>query len=116
VKEEIEEEEEVEEVSVSLSVPADVTSNSSLAQSATDRAKYYEPQENSVGAASTDYTPMEGVGDDKDKVVPTTSSPDGLSCSPSTFHSSLPATNTSVIIPGTFTQKTSKEKVLDYLM
>lgn len=104
--------EEVEEEEVS---PADVvtSNNDGLTQSASERTKYYEPQENSVGAASTGCTPVEVVRDDKDKVVLTASSPDGLSCSPSTFHSPLSTTNTPVIVPGTFTQKNSNEKVLD---
>lgn len=107
------EEEEVKDVSVSLSVPSDtVTNNRGLTQSATDRTKYFEPQDGSVGAVFTSCTPVK-TGDDEEKVMP---SPDGLSCSPSTFHSSLPTASTSVIVPGTFTQKNSKEKVHDYLL
>ena len=102
VKREIEEEE-AKEVPVSLSVPPDA---SGLSQSPTDGNKYFEPQESSVGVVSTKCTSVE-VEDNEEKVVP---SLDGLSCSPSTFHPS-PTPNTSVIVPGTFTQKSSKEKV-----
>ena len=96
VKREVKEEEETKEVPVSLSVPPDV----GLSQSATDSTKYFEPQESSV-VVSTNCTSVE-VGDDEGKVVP---SLDGLSCSPSTFHPSLPTASTSVIVPGTFTQE-----------
>ena len=109
------EEEEAKDVSVSMSVPSDaVTSNSGLTQSATGRAKYFEPQESCEVAASTNHEPVE-TGDSEEKMMPPViSSPDGLSCSPSTFHSSLPSASTSVIVPGTFTQKSSKEKVFTY--
>lgn len=104
VKRETEEEEEgAKEVPASLSVPPDA---SGLSQSATDNSKYFEPQEDSVGIISAKCTPVE-VGDNEEKAVP---SLDGLSCSPSTFHPS-PTESTSVIIPGTFSQKSSKEKV-----
>lgn len=105
-----------EDVSVSLSVhPDPVTSNSGLTQSATDRAKYFEPQESSVGAASSGCTPVD-TGDGEEKLIPVALSPSGLSCSPSTFHSSLPTASTSVLVPGTFTQKSSGEKVFDCLL
>ena len=108
MKREIEEEEEgAKEVPVSLSVPSDAIGSS---QSATDSSKYFEPQESPVGVVSTKCTPVE-VGDNEEKAVP---SLDGLSCSPSTFHPS-PTPSTSVIIPGTFTQKSSKEKVNGYI-
>lgn len=111
MKKEIEEEE-VKEVSVSLSLPVDdpVTRSSGLSQSATDRTKYFEPQEESCEGAAVSANSVE-FGDSKEKLVPV--SPDGLSCSPSTFHSSLTTASTSVIVPGTFTQKSSKEKVLE---
>lgn len=99
MKREIEEEKEGMK-EVSLSMPPDA---SGLSQSATDNSKYFEPQDNSVGAKGT---PVE-VGGNEEKPVP---SLDGLSCSPSTFHPS-PTASTSVIVPGTFTQKSSKEKV-----
>ena len=114
MKKETGEEEEVKEVPVSLSVPPDaVTSNSSLSPSVTNKTKYFEPQESPAGVVSTNCTPAVG-GDHEEKPVP---SLDGLSCSPSTFHPSLPtSSSTSVIVPGTFTQKNSKEKVSDCIV
>ena len=116
MKKEVEEEEAID-VSISLSVPADaVTNNSGLTQSATGRTKYFEPQESCDVAASTNHKQVE-TGDNEEKMMPPVmSSPDGLSCSPSTFHSSVPSASTSVIVPGTLTQKSSKEKVLEYII
>ena len=110
------EEEEAKDIPISLSIPSDaVTSNSGLTQSSTGGTKYFEPQEDHEVAASTNCAPVE-TGNCEEKIVPViSSSPDGLSCSPSTFHSSLPSTSTSVIVPGTFTQKSSKETVLSAL-
>ena len=99
----------VEEVSISLPPDNTTTGNNGLTQPSTDRTNYFEPQHSSVDAPSTNCAPVEAR---EEKIAAVPSSPDGLSCSPSTFHSSLPSTNTSVIIPSTFTQKSSKDKVL----
>ena len=99
------------DISVSLSVPTgppQVTPCvSNLTQSA---SKYYEPPEAPV-SSGTSQAPVRG-SDDEGKIPPAVPSPDGLSCSPSTFRSSLPtSTNTSVLVPGTFIEKSKKEQV-----
>jgi len=64
-------------------------------------------------SSGTSQAPVRG-SDDEGKIPPAVPSPDGLSCSPSTFRSSLPtATDTSVLVPGTFTEKTNKEQVIN---
>ncbi|XP_065909548.1 nibrin-like isoform X2 [Dysidea avara] len=98
------------EISVSLSVPTDpprvTPSISNLTQSA---SKYYEPPEAPI-SSGTSQTPVRG-SDDEGKIPPAVPSPDGLSCSPSTFRSSLPtSTNASVLVPGTFAEKINKEQ------
>ena len=99
MKKELKEE---EEVPISLSVAPDAVSSNGLSQSATN--KYFEPMDSPTGAVSTKCP---SVDDNEEKVAP---SLDGLSCSPSTFNPS-PIASTSVIVPGTYTQKNSKEKV-----
>jgi len=99
------------DISVSLSVPTGPTrvtpSVSNLSQSA---SKYYEPPEAPISSGAS-QTPIRG-SDDEDKIPPAVLSPDGLSCSPSTFHSSLPtSTNATILVPGTFMEKTNKEQV-----
>lgn len=99
-------EEEGEEVSVSLSMQPDAAISSSGVNQLT--SKYFEPQLQANPVSTAVSSMPEEI---EEKAVPPLSSPDGLSCSPSTFHSSLPTASTSVMVPGTFTQKNSKEKV-----